>query len=370
MPPNENNRPFHITVAATPNNQAGVSITGELQLLKAALLYADKVTYCSASSSFLIKLLQFGQLSGQEMVTAFAQGMNNPELNRALSTIANLMSKKRRSGQELIALKRLQAYIRQFEVDARKYFETMLIDAGLNHLSTAFDTGLVDIQVLQATDTKDLAQEYFDRVSEAVLSGETYPLFDDFTGGLIDSAVREGIIAPSDTSMNRAKQIALSSDLLRRLPLFDDAPVDQVIDIRRELENPLVRFRAAIIKFSADVQSASWDKEFPKDAERVFREHVEPAVLDIEDAVKSNRLLFRLIPDLVDKSVVPASASALALLLAQASQLPSIVAGGLGLAAGASTTALRSVHEWNKENQTIQSNQLYFYYQAGKMLRQ
>jgi hypothetical protein len=229
-------------------------------------------------------------------------------------------------------------------------------------------SGVVEIAIFDVSDQKEMVNAYLETVGNAVVSGETYPLFDDMTGNLVSTAIREGKIVPTDVSINRAKQIGLSSDLLRRLPLFDEASVDEILDIRKELDKPLIRFRSAIIQFSRDAQSAAWDKEFSKEAEQVFREHVEPAVLDIEEACRSNKLLLRILPTLAEKPAVPLTTSVLALMLAQASQLPEMVVGGLSVAAGVSAATLRSVQEWRERNREIEGNQLYFYYKAGKML--
>ena len=66
--------------------------------------------------------------------------------------------------------------------------------------------------------------------------------------------------------------------LLRRLPLFEDAPVDEILSIRRELDGSLIRFRDAVARFSDGMRAAGWDPEFVDDAEDVFVREVEPAV--------------------------------------------------------------------------------------------
>jgi hypothetical protein len=146
--------------------------------------------------------------------------------------------------------------------------------------------------------------------------------------------------------------------------MFDMVTMDEVIDIRRELERPLVRFRSGIIKFSRDIQNSPWEKDFPLKAEEVFREHVEPAIMDLEDACQSNKFLLKLIPKLGTTGV--ATPSVIGLLVAEASHLPGIIAAGLGLSATVAT--IEAYKEWRKENQQIEGNQLYFYYKASKLL--
>jgi hypothetical protein len=358
---------FHITVGTSPQTHGGINLQSELRLLKAALLYADRVKFCSLSSSLLISLLQLGQLSGEDILRVVAQGLNNPDLDAALAFYDKLKRKKRRNKQELITARQLTAKLRNFQEEARSRLEKSARQAGIEHLEAAIKTGVVELQIFQGADFEQLTYEYFDAVSAAVLSGKTYPLFDDHTGELIQYAVREGRLKPSKVSVNRAKQVGLSSDLLHRLPLFDNTPVNEIIDIRKELDASLRRFRSAVVKFSRDVENAAWDKEFPLEAEQVFREHVEPAVLEIEEACRSNKLIFSLLPSLVDKPSVPLTTSVLGLLLAEASQMPYVFAAGL--AAGTATVALRSVQEWREKQKQTESNHLFFYYKAGEMLQ-
>jgi hypothetical protein len=96
----------------------------------------------------------------------------------------------------------------------------------------------------------------------------------------------------------------LAGHLLARLPSFEQASIDEIIDIRTELDNPLTRFRGAVIKFSDQIRSASWDQDFTSDAETVFHKEVKPSVLEIEEAIKSNRYLDSLLRKFVDKPLV------------------------------------------------------------------
>jgi hypothetical protein len=102
------------------------------------------------------------------------------------------------------------------------------------------------------------------------LSGHTYPLFDDSAGQLVNTAIKEGKLVPLNTSASRAKQVGLSSNLLNRLPSFYNASVDEIVDIRKELDKPLVHFRSAIIKFSKEIESSSWERDSHKRLNRSF----------------------------------------------------------------------------------------------------
>jgi hypothetical protein len=353
---------FHITVGATPSTSKGVSLERELQLLKTALLYGDKVKLCSLSSSFLITLIHFDKVSDEELMR---MGMViNPQFEQTVQIYENLKRKKNRSKQELLAVLKGQKVLKAAKENGQRIFEAQAKQAGLQHLAKVFDAGLIEIQMFDGHDTEALAKQYFEVVSQAVLSGNTYPLFDNTTGNLVSIAVKDGKIQPSNIAINRAKQVSLSADLLNRLPRFDSVPFDEVLDIRKELDKPLQRFRSAIIKFSRDIESASWDKDFLIEADQIFIEHVQPAILDIEEACRANKFLSSLLPNLVDKPLLVAT-SALGIVLAGASQSPEIIAAGFAL--GGVAVGLRTVQEWQKKNQEIKRNHLYFYYKASKL---
>lgn len=359
-------RTFHITIAATPMHSKQPSLDQEIRLLKVGLLYADKVKLCSPASSFIILLPQMGNLEIGQMIEIYAKAMGRPEIIESWKLLKRRKNSKRARRFQAGAIYRDEQQFEALKKQSQEYFTKLALEAGLDKLDAAYRTGLLDIQSFSIDNTDQLVNEYFETISRAVVSGETYPLFDDFTGSMIEAAIREGKLAPTNVSVNRAVQVGLSSDLLKRLPLFEDASIDEIIDIRKELEKPLVKFRSAMIQFSRQVDNAPWNKEFPAEAEQVFREHVEPAVFEIEEACKSNKLLFSLITNYFSQeTVLPAG---LGVLLASGTHLSDIMALGLGAVATTAVAGLKSYKEWQGKNSEIQGNQLYFYYKAGKLL--
>jgi hypothetical protein len=106
------------------------------------------------------------------------------------------------------------------------------------------------------------------------------------------------VIPISESGLHRSKEVALAAHWLRRLPLFPQASIREVLDIRRELEKPLLRFRGAMIGFSEKIQDAPWDKDFSVEAERVFVQDVTPAILNLEEEVQSNNFMTALTSEL------------------------------------------------------------------------
>lgn len=365
MTENTNNANFHITVATTPQSTGNLSLESELRLLKTALLYADKVKFCSITSSMLLMMLQVGEIPLEELVNIYAT--HNSQWLVQLEKYKTLKAKKRLAKNEIINIRKFEALVKK---SRQKMYDTMQEQAessGLGHLIEPYKAGILEIKMFQ--DVGDnLINEYFGEISDAVISGSTYPIFDDLTGNLINEAIKEGKIQPHDISITQARQVGLSTNLLQRLPLFDDAKMDEILDIRKELDQPLIKFRSAIIKFSREIQSASWDTDFPIEAEQVFIEHIKPTILEIEELCRANTFLKSFLPAFVDKPALPLTTSLLGILLANATNLPEIVSTGLGILGGTTVTGLRSYQTFKEKMKGIEGNHLYFYYRASKKL--
>ena len=157
----------------------------------------------------------------------------------------------------------------------------------------------------------------------------------------------------------------MASDLLRRLPLFEKATVQEILDIRRELENPLIRFRGAVIHMSEGIRSAAWDEDFPSDAGMAFRKEVEPAILEIEEAVQDNGSL----SSLLLKDVRPGDwATGLGVMLSTLAGLPDVASVLLGSGTTAGMTARGAYKEWREDRKNIESNHMFFYYETRERL--
>jgi hypothetical protein len=380
---------FHITVGTALQWQGTVDLTHELRLLKAALLYADKVKLCSLASSIIVTLAQYKNLSDDEkleVAVAMFLKLNeikndNSEQVTYLVNMLKLLQKDRRIKKELekrlphkefMLLYKLDKWFREMIQTSKRAFQEGVAKVTdgvrVDELEAALRTGLIEFHWVQPSGD-NVVQEFFNVVADAVTSGKTYPLFDDMTGGLVSAAIKEHKLTPADASIGRAKSVGLSADLFSRLPLFDNASVSEIIDIRKELDKPLIRFRSAITGFSSEIESASWDKEFTQECDQLFHEKVAPTILEIEEACKANKRLTVYFNKVFDEKVI-LGASALGMLLASASELPNTIAQFIPVTAGVAAVLYKAEKDWREKYEQIEKNQLYFYYKAGELLQQ
>lgn len=353
----------------------------DLNLAKAALLYADHVTLCSPASTMILALCTIAMVPEDEQINilggwleATAQG--HPRGSEILAQLKayRSLSQRRQVGylthEEQRQYQWLHNLFKQMLPEIVETASQIAKRAGGEDLIVALNSERLDLHIPSDLSGRNaLIGDFAEYVTQTVTSPLTFPLFDEHTSRLVRAAIDEGIITPTGSSRLRGKSTALAADLFDRLPTFEQASVEQILDIRRELEVPLTRFRVAILGFSNDILSDYWDEEFVSECQIVFIREVEPAILEIDEATKSNRYLRKLIHHAARGSALAAAGALLGMFVAHSSSQPEIVTQAIGLTLPAAGLAFSAREDQKHEQKDVEQHQLYFYYQARKRLR-
>jgi len=282
---------FHITVVALTAGR-GLEMTDELALCKAALLYADRVTLASPKAVMFASIASYLVASpGQrrealmEMVAGLPDGAGPAAVWRAME------AKKHKTAPEIIALKQMEKKLETSGREMAAKIEEMLEEAKAGELERAMQAGVLDLDALGAD---QLAEPYSkDGITHAVteLIGEvlsprstTYPMFSELTGGLARAMVNEGKIAGAELAP--ATQAGVAGRFISAIDAFPDAPMDVVLDARGQLLGPLRRFRAGVTRLSRELAATGidvLDPRFERSSADLYREHVAPALQEIEE---------------------------------------------------------------------------------------
>lgn len=385
---------LHITIGSVPQtktveNTAQIDLQNDLQMVKAALLYADQVKLYSIASSALLSIATLGDIPNVKrwefLQTLRSLGVVDESTEQMMALLSKVYEEARRKRYS----KKGSALLRQFNKglaeswdDMTEYASGIVSGMGGDGIIQAVDSGLLEVhafesvleRTVQESKHRDFVLEYVGAVSEAISDAHTYPLFDEDTSEVISAGIAAGLIPVSDSSVVRGKEIGLAADLFGRLPLFPQATVKEILDIRRELDIPLHRFRTAMIKFSENIKNAAWDQDFPSDAEQVFRRDVAPTIVTLEEEVRSNTFLSKLFSEFGDKSLqVGGSVTASATLSALAVRmfnlpLTDVVALAIGPMLAVGGVAYNAYLKWKEQQKNIEQNNLFFYYRAGTLL--
>ena len=121
--------------------------------------------------------------------------------------------------------------------------------------------------------------------------GEIRRALDNRTGLVFADESAMAMIATSESEQqmpkheaHRARASHLAGELFRRLPLLPYITLDELIDVRSQLAGPLTRFRAEMLRMGGELESEPFSSELVREVDSYIVEHVEPAVLEIDEA--------------------------------------------------------------------------------------
>ncbi|MDU2065811.1 MAG: hypothetical protein E6713_13375 [Sporomusaceae bacterium] len=366
-----NNSKFQITVGVSPLDGT-LSIRNELDLLKTALIYADKVNLCSIKTAFFMPVLKLNEIQQIEFLEEFIEGTSeNTLVLKECKKFYQYLSKKRGhlTKEETMLKFHFQKVLNVISKSILKTAE----NEGYSQLIPLLKKSLLEINFYSSAPAKleleKALYEYVDYISNE-LKNNAYLLVDTETGSALSSIMQKGVFSAPETAIAKARHINLFSNLMQRLPCFEYATLDEAIDIKKELSKQLIRFRATMIKISSAIKSQPWDKEFEYDCEKTYYSEIQPIVLDIEDACNSNTYLKKLFGKTIDSAPYTTGATVLSASLgAFISPMSNLVDICTTVAGSTSIIALKAAKEWYQEKNKNESNQLFFYYKAGKIIQ-
>ena len=358
-----------VGVAPTPK----LSLETELRLIKPALLYGDRVTLYSPATSLIAMTAAIGELSEDERVDFIAQVVpavspdRSEETLLVLNTYRELRRTRRRSREQILLVERVR---RQLDVAwdmIRERMEQMITASGADELVPAMERGLLEIDVLlkgeEDFSPSQILQEFLDRLAKSLTSDVAYPLFDDEAGSLVEAHIAEGLIVPTQSADARGRQVAAATAFMSRLPAFPGATLAEILDIREELQDPLVRFREAMVEVTGSLAARSYDLAFAGEVEQIYVDKVGPALLEIGEAVQANRYLRQLLGEATTdmKTILT---GVLTFGVTRTSDMAPLIAGGAAAATAAVTAA------WNTaaERRRIGEQRFYLLYETQRLL--
>jgi hypothetical protein len=360
----------HMTVAAVTSIDA-LDLRHETQLVKAALLYADNVTLASPKVLMLASLAAFGAADRRARIDGMAELIGLLEQGQEATELYQQLRKRRTrlSPQERRMLVMLERHLEASGEELAAQVDAMLEQAGADELGRALEEGLVTIHGLGSDGADeetflDVAVERMaDLLAESVsTSAQTFPLFDDEAGDLLRAMVAEGKVA--DPHRPRAAEAGIAGRLIGQLEAFPDADMDVVLDVRRRLQTPLIRFRAALAAASSQFATAAWDEAFAREVDDLFRREV-AALLEVREALDELGARPTLLRAAGRKETVGAVGAALALAAAGGialMDLPALIYGTPGV--GIAVSAAAETAERRAARQEASRNAFYFLYRA------
>ena len=319
---------LRVVVAAYPRPE--VSVVPELPLIKAGLLYGDKVTLLSPVTTMLLRSEALPGLSLPQQIRLYRRlapyllDRDGQQVLEGASELLDRVVSPRASPDELRIRRALIEHLRPSQHELADTVRGMSQNAGMDQLARARAEGLVKVESVDPVSAVDLIADcviaakraesgerpddsFSDRVIDTFVgklashlsSGREYMIFDEQVASLTHAAVEEGLFKPATGPAGRTAQAMAASGFVGRLPTFPSATVDEVLDIRAELADPLVRFRSAIVTVANGMTSDAWDHAFQDEIHDAWVERIEPAIAEIQERVRERRSLLAMAAGIV-----------------------------------------------------------------------
>lgn len=302
-----------VTAPYVPNDK--VFLRRDLRLVRAAIMYADIVELISPGAQMLQQIAPLGHATGShaaamlrslddQTIAYLSAGEGFPEgwqdamelllmfdadqwaaWGEATGTDLSELSKIRRGFEESLdeAATAMRATINEL-ADVSGYSEML----------TAERAGLLTLTPtpILAADTDELVKHYANRLKRLLRKGKNVHLvLDDDTAGLARAMHDEGKVTVTESAANRMKRALTSEGLLDRLPAFPDTPLDELIDMRRELSDPLGRYRRGVDTMSRTLTNGPLNDDIRDEIGDLYASQVAPALDDLREQYTEHGLV-------------------------------------------------------------------------------
>jgi hypothetical protein len=383
---------FEITVV-TGAEGGGADLAREAEIVKAALLYADHVTLTSPKAALLqaaFDLLDGPERVRQDRLLELAAALMDPQSAALMATLKGRPGRPRTPAQ--IALdQQLRAHLKPHLGEVEKVIDGFRGAPGVSDVRRAQAAGalslntlglqpvptIIDSLMLASGNRKrgqsrvDIADRLLKEITRSVAPAATsYPMFDEQAGGLLGSMIEEGLLPGVD--LKPATHAHLAGHLIGSLEAFPDAPVDGLLDVRRALGDPLIRFRGAVTAMTRELDSTPLDAGFARAADEVYRERVAPELLALEESFREGRVREQLWRQVTAGAGFPGLKRAVAMGFAAYAVLPEITvvagAAGIGVADAMADLAAAILKRRQELADQRRTNKFLFLYEAGRRL--
>lgn len=283
---------LHINVVAAGADAHMQSLWPEIRMVKAALLYADSVTLTSPKLTVLRYFAGVAPQDPERRRAIEESGITEkPGWQAAISILHGMRLGHQPTAEELGWLERFSDELALYDRLHREQTGRTLAAAGGEELQLGVNSGVVRLQPIpgDVTNPQTYADEVLDTFEDAfrdALDAErpTYPLFDFMAWLTLRPTVEAAGVTPAE--MAPANEVALAARMIvDRVEAFPDATMDVVLDVRDRLEGPLVRFRAALAKAAAELDTTGFDDKFEREAQSLYRREVEPALQELRESL-------------------------------------------------------------------------------------
>ncbi|VEP41814.1 hypothetical protein TLA_TLA_02899 [Tessaracoccus lapidicaptus] len=381
----------HMAVVSIESGGSGISVRHLIDLVKASLLYADTVEVLSIANQMVRGLAEFSGNDPSSLLAllgslddATLQHLSpglDPSQLRALLPLLSLDPTLVRSlaglGPEMGTLDGLADILDQSNeamassmAGLRKVAESMRVESGVAELERVLDHKVLRLneRVALGEGTEAMVTAFTSELKRYLQDPTKLLVLDSQAAGMARAMLHEGLVTMPKRATANAEEAVLGTGLIARLPAFTAAPVDEVMDLRSDLEEPLGRYRHKVAQLRGLLLTGPFDSNIGAEVDSLWRLEVDPMIADVREAMAEHGLIREFLrsvgespADFAKGVLLP---TALGVFTADALEVNGVV----GIAAGVITPAVAAVRQRSVGRATARRNDLFYLYEVNRRL--
>lgn len=374
---------FYVSVAICPD---GANLKNEIRHIKSTLLYADKVNIISPVAFIYSQLTQYKNNKNLKnaiklglMAIKYCKGVAEKDFIDEINNMFIFLQDnyKRLSNLKVAARYKFEKDMDLFLKDITNTTISLMGESDCDELDNLIKSGNVNIEKFNYSidQSEEFINEFIEKL--CISMDSTFPLFDTQSNDIMKDILNTRVVNFNDSNKLKFKNTAFTNELMTGLPSFELLSVNEILDIKKELNNPLIRFRSKMLEYSKDIQTLPWDKEFDSECTLIYNQKILPSLIEINEVTKENSFIKNIGYDiLTDKSTlgiinkvsIGIASSGLINSLTEIAKIDKTVLMGSGITAGLSTISkiAAKYKEYLENKKQIEKKDLFFYYTLKK----
>jgi hypothetical protein len=384
-------------ITGIDNSTNGFSVQREVELVKASLLYADTVEVLSIGSQMVRELHRFAA-GGTDNIWALMLSLDDDTLRHLgysadigtlrevgpalLSVDPDVLRSAAADDPAMHELTELADILDNGHAGAasamaelRQMYEKMRVDSGVAELESVLGTNLVRFneQVPIGDDLDAATSAFVNQIKRYLQDSSRLLLLDGIAADMARHMIEEGVVRPPNRVISNAGEAALGTGFVARLPAFPGAPMDELLKVRIDLDEPLGRYRRKISDLRGELQTGPFDEHISAEVDAIWRTEVGPELGEIRQAMADHGLVREFLralgadPSNLVKGTLPGAA--IGLFTANTFDLETAISRGITAGSTLAPSAVKALQERRKGRAAARANDLFYLYEVDRRLK-
>lgn len=244
-------------------------------------------------------------------------------------------------------------------------------DSGVNELLPAVRARLIRLND-RLPATGDVWGAFLEEIIRYLVDPNYVVLLDDRLSGIVARMIADGRVQPTEQDLAASTEAVIGVGLIARLPSFTEIPMDEILDLRRDLHHPLARYRAAV----ANMRSQKLDPYSPSRNEIIdflWRQKIEPSLIEIEEELRQHGLVKEIArslgADIRDVIKGLPLRSTLAMVAGDAMQMETVITASAAAALSITAPVIDASAKRRDARRKVSHHDFYYLYRLNRAAR-